>query len=77
MGVALLMGGVIAQQPAIGAVGFIVMLACTLWGMSGWRRVAGGGAETGATAEPKQRRQRPGMMNRFEERWRRRQEGDH
>ncbi|RNL86432.1 DUF3040 domain-containing protein [Halostreptopolyspora alba] len=75
VGVALLMGGVIAQQILIGVAGFIVMLACTLWGMSGYRRVASGGAA--ASAAPKtQRRQRPGVMERFEERWRRRQEGD-
>ncbi|MBB4930935.1 hypothetical protein F4561_001755 [Lipingzhangella halophila] len=78
VGVALLMGGVIAQQVAVGVIGFIVMLACTLWGMSGYRRVAnGGGAETKAAPERGQRRQRPGVMDRFEERWRRRQEGDH
>ncbi|MFC7330260.1 DUF3040 domain-containing protein [Marinactinospora rubrisoli] len=79
LGVCLLMGGVIAKAPAIGAIGFIVMLACTLWGLSGWRRVVGSSPDAGGggTPQPRQRRQqRPGMMNRFEERWRRRQEGD-
>ncbi|RCV56701.1 DUF3040 domain-containing protein [Marinitenerispora sediminis] len=78
LGVCLLMGGVIAKAPAVGAIGFIVMLACTLWGLSGWRRVAGSSpGETAGTPQPRQRRQqRPGMMDRFEERWRRRQEGD-
>ncbi|MFC4561455.1 DUF3040 domain-containing protein [Nocardiopsis mangrovi] len=79
IGVALLMGGAVFQQVAIGVIGFLVMLACLLWGLSAWRRVVGGGGEAAApaTAEPKQRRQqRQGLMNRFEERWRRRQEGD-
>lgn len=78
VGVALLMGGVIAKNLIgilIGVVGFIVMLACTLWGMSGYRKAASGGAATSA-APKAQRRQRPGVMERFEERWRRRQEGD-
>ncbi|KIH98661.1 membrane protein [Streptomonospora alba] len=82
VGISLLMGGAILQQVIVGVIGFIVMLACLLWGLNAWRRVAGGGeaaAQPQANdAEPKQRRrqQRPGMMNRFEERWRRRQEGD-
>ncbi|GAB3446892.1 spore wall synthesis complex protein [Streptomonospora sediminis] len=87
VGISLLMGGAIFQQVIVGVIGFIVMLACLLWGLSAWRRVATGGGgeaaaqqphEQGKGAEPKQRRrqQRPGMMHRFEERWRRRQEGD-
>ncbi|MBB6172463.1 hypothetical protein HNR23_002523 [Nocardiopsis mwathae] len=78
LGVSLLMAGVIFKQPAISAVGFIIMLSCTLWGLSGWRRVVGGAEGTAAPVEGKQpRAERRGMMNRFEERWRRRQEGDH
>ncbi|GAA3743027.1 DUF3040 domain-containing protein [Salinactinospora qingdaonensis] len=82
LGVCLLMGGVIVQQPAIGAIGFLVMLACTLWGLSGWRRASGTApADTAASPQSKSKgrkrnQQRPGMMNRFEERWRRRQEGE-
>lgn len=82
VGISLLMGGAILQQVIVGVIGFIVMLACLLWGLNAWRRVAGGGeaaAQPQANdVEPKQRRrqQRPGMMHRFEERWRRRQEGD-
>ncbi|GAA4906020.1 DUF3040 domain-containing protein [Streptomonospora salina] len=82
VGISLLMGGMILQQVIVGVIGFIVMLACLLWGLNAWRRVAVGGEAAAQSqtkgAEPKQRRrqQRPGMMNRFEERWRRRQEGD-
>ncbi|CAM3770986.1 spore wall synthesis complex protein [Nocardiopsis rhodophaea] len=78
LGVSLLMAGVIFKQPAISAVGFLIMLSCTLWGLSGWRRVVGGAEGAAAPAEGKQPRpERRGMMDRFEERWRRRQEGDH
>ncbi|TQN31994.1 DUF3040 family protein [Haloactinospora alba] len=79
LGIILLMAGVFLQQPVVSIIGFVAMLACALWGMSGWRRAAGGGGteKTAAASRPKQRRQqRPGMMQRFEERWRRRQEGD-
>jgi len=88
VGIGLLMGGAVFQQVIVGVIGFIVMLACLLWGLSAWRRVAGGSGEAAEQQEPqgkgpkqapesKQRRrqQRPGMMHRFEERWRRRQEG--
>ncbi|WP_285756856.1 DUF3040 domain-containing protein [Nocardiopsis ansamitocini] len=84
LGIFLLLGGLItaSEQPwtvGVSIVGFIVMLASVLWGLSGLRGAAGGtsGAEGEQAAQPKQRRQqRPGMMNRFEERWRRRQEGE-
>lgn len=79
VGVALLLGGVIANNPigyGIGTFGFVVMLVCALGGLTAWRRMQGGGAAETAAPEPKQRPQRPGMMDRFEERWRRRQEGD-
>ncbi len=83
IGVILLMTGLMLQstvaQVAISVLGFLTMLLCFLWGANAWRKAAGGGAETVAVAEPKQKRRgqgRPGMMNRFEERWRRRQEGE-
>lgn len=84
-GVVLLLAGLLISNPVmqvlISVLGFIVMLACFLWGANAWRKAAGGGGEAAAAAaEPRQRRKgggsRPGMMNRFEERWRRRQEGN-
>ncbi|WP_039820710.1 MULTISPECIES: DUF3040 domain-containing protein [Nocardiopsis] len=78
LGIAVLMGGMVLQQPVVGALGFLIMLACALWGLSGWRK-GSGGSEGGAASAPKAkqpRQQKPGMMHRFEERWRRRQEGD-
>jgi len=73
-GIGLLLGGMVFQTVLVSVVGFIIMLVCALWGLSGWRRAAGSSA-IGADREAK-RRQRPGMMDRFEERWRRRQEGE-
>ncbi|MDA2808596.1 DUF3040 domain-containing protein [Nocardiopsis suaedae] len=81
LGIAVLMGGMILQQPAVGALGFLIMLACALWGLSGWRKGSGGNESGGSAPQGQQqakqaRQQKPGMMHRFEERWRRRQEGD-
>ncbi|WP_026127893.1 DUF3040 domain-containing protein [Nocardiopsis lucentensis] len=83
IGVVLLLAGLLIGNPVmqvlISVLGFIVMLACFLWGANAWRKAAGGGAEAAVpAADTKQKRKgtRPGMMHRFEERWRRRQEGE-
>ena len=62
--------------------GFIVMLLSAIWVLASWRRMAGGTANTGrrngdARRPRGSRGRRPStMMERFDERWRRRQEGD-
>ncbi|GAB3491548.1 DUF3040 domain-containing protein [Nocardiopsis coralliicola] len=79
VGICVLMSGMILQQPVVGALGFVIMLACALLGLSGWRKGSGGGraaASEKPAGKQQKKEQRPGMMNRFEERWRRRQEGD-
>ncbi|MEU3016025.1 MULTISPECIES: DUF3040 domain-containing protein [unclassified Nocardiopsis] len=90
LGMGLLLLGLLLSSPdsslalpvTISVLGFIFMLASFLLGANAWRKSAGGGAEAmlaEAEAEDKHRRRgakRPGMMNRFEERWRRRQEGE-
>jgi hypothetical protein len=63
--------------------GFVVMLLCGVWGLSSWRHMAG--VTLGVAGAPSGRRKRRGrsqggagrarMMERFEERWRRRREG--
>lgn len=63
--------------------GFAVILLCGIWVLSSWRRSSGVtvGGRTSAGAAPgakkKQRRgsRRATVMERFDERWRRRQEG--
>lgn len=47
-GVCLLMAGVISKLVVIGVVGFVVMLACCVWGLSSWKRMAGIGTEKAA-----------------------------
>ena len=85
VGLALLIVGVSVRWP-LGVLGFLVMLASAWWLLSSWR----GGTTPGASAAagptkgrgPKQSKgAKPAkgpkpVMDRFEERWRRRREGD-
>jgi hypothetical protein len=84
LGVGLLLGGVISQYIWIGVAGFVVMLVCSMLALSSWRHISGMSAAFGIArpmATSRRRNQgrgrapRPGMMERLEERWRRRQEG--
>jgi len=94
LGVGLLLGGVISRYIWLVAAGVIVMLVCSVWGLTSWRHISGMSATAPfGAARPKRkgrvRRSRAerraagrpprgapqGMMERFEERWRRRQEG--
>jgi Protein of unknown function (DUF3040) len=89
LGVGLLLGGVISQYIWVGVAGFVVMLVCSMWALASWRHISGMSAAAFGPARPKgasrrrRRRQQgrsadrvpgPGMMERLEERWRRRQE---
>jgi hypothetical protein len=88
LGVGLLVAGVIIKYIPMGVAGFLVMLTCALWALTSWRHMSGLGPR--GTSEPKRRsrgrgrsrsrgRSQPtgqGFMERLEERWRRRQEGD-
>ena len=64
--------------------GFVVLLLCGIWALSSWRHMAGVTlGVVGADGTRRKRRRadrgkanRSPMMERFEERWRRRQEGD-
>ena len=63
--------------------GFVVMLLCGIWALSNWRQMSGVtlsvvGAPGSRNARRRRNRGQVGrtpMMERFEERWRRRQEG--
>src|SRR5215472_11355244 len=73
------LAGVVIKYIWIGVAGFVVMLACSMWALTSYRHMTG--ATTGrGPARPKERRSRraagTGMMERLEERWRRRQERD-
>ena len=64
--------------------GFVVMLLSAIWALSSWRHIAGVALGVGRRGENGERRARGKkrrashqgtMMERFDERWRRRQEG--
>ncbi|MCY0942751.1 MULTISPECIES: DUF3040 domain-containing protein [Streptomyces] len=79
VGIALLMTGVIWQDVLwISVVGFLVMLACTVLVVTGWRKAPKPGEQpvSGSTdgSAHGQNRQRRSMMTRIEERWQRRRD---
>jgi Protein of unknown function (DUF3040) len=79
LGVGMLVAGVVTKYIWIGVAGFVVMLACSMWALTSYRHMTGVATGRGA-AKPKDRRASHaaggGMMERLEERWRRRQERD-
>jgi len=89
IGVGLLLAGVVINVIPVAVAGFVVMLACSLWAVTSYRRMTGTATGRAAVKDrgPGSRRhaargRRPGqqagsgLMGRLEERWRRRQQGD-
>ena len=89
IGVGLLLAGVVINVIPIAVAGFVVMLACSLWAVTSYRRMTGtttGRAPAQAKGSGNKRRAAKdrragkqagsGLMGRLEERWRRRQERD-
>lgn len=87
VGIALLMGGMVAQQVWLSVVGFLIMLSCAVLAVTGWKKVP---VRTDQQGEPTdedaeavlrhpQGKQRRSVMNRIEQRWQRRRgdERDH
>ena len=88
LGVCVLMGGLIVHNAGpvtiiISVAGFLLMMACSVWGLQSWKRMTGIGTEADLRS-PRPARARAkgtggtggGFMNRLEERWRRRTEGE-
>ena len=88
IGVGLLLAGVVINVIPVAVAGFVVMLACSLWAVTSYRRMTGlttGRATAQARRSGKERRGAKGgragkqagsgLMGRLEERWRRRQQG--
>jgi len=88
IGAGLLAAGVVINVVLIAVAGFVVMLACSLWAVTSYRRMTGittRRAPAQARGSGKERRAAKGRraakqagsgpMGRLEERWRRRQEG--
>ena len=87
IGVGLLLAGVVINVIVIAAGGFVVMLVCSLWAVTSYRRMtdittgrvsARAAREDRRAATDRRAGQQPGsgLMERLEERWRRRQAGD-
>ena len=74
VGLGILVAGLVTQvfYLAVGVAGFFVMLVSALLGISAWRRLAGArpGHKAATPSLP-----RPSVMERLEERWRRRRDG--
>ena len=88
-GVGLLLAGVVINVIPIAVAGFVVMLACSLWAVTSYRRMTGiatgrvpatdrasGRERRAATGRRAGKQAGSGLMERLEERWRRRQAGD-
>jgi hypothetical protein len=87
IGVGLLVAGVATKEPWMGVAGFVVMLLCSMWALTSYRHMAGitagrglakdrrsGKAGKAAKGAKGVKTAKQPMMERFEERWRRRQE---
>lgn len=85
LGAGMVAAGVVLPIVWLAVGGFVVMLVCGIWALNSWRHMAGvalGVAGRGPAAPRRKRRKNRGkagnggMMERLDERWRRRQEGD-
>jgi Protein of unknown function (DUF3040) len=83
LGVGLLLAGVVIKYIPMGVAGFLVMLTCAMWALTSWRHMTGATPRRGPAPAPARSKRRSrdrdtgqGFMERLEERWRRRQEGD-
>ena len=85
VGAGMVAAGVVLPLLWLAVSGFILMLLCSIWAMNSWRHMAGVTLGVAGRAPASQRRSRRknrgkanrgAMMERLDERWRRRQEGD-
>jgi Protein of unknown function (DUF3040) len=81
IGVGLLVAGLLLKQYQwLAVVGFVVMVLSSIWAIASYRRMVG--VLTTERKRKRRRKQAPrpaassGLMERIEERWRRRQEGN-
>jgi hypothetical protein len=86
VGAGMVAAGVILPLVWLAVGGFAVMLVCGIWALNSWRHMSGVALGVAGRGTAGQRRRRPkknrgsgnrsAMMERLDERWRRRQEGD-
>jgi hypothetical protein len=85
VGAGMVAAGLVLSHIYLAVGGFAVLLLCAVWALGSWRHMAGvtiGGRRSSESGEPrrsggkKKRRgsRRASIMERFDERWRRRQE---
>ena len=79
LGIVLLMTGMMVQQIWVSVIGFLAMLGGALLAVTGWRRgpataTAGEGGAGTPGRDQAPRRRKAKVMNRIEDRWRRRRE---
>ncbi len=88
-GVGLLLAGVVINVILIAVAGFVIMLTCSMWAVTSYRRRTGsttgrvrakdrrsGKKRRAANDRRSGKRAGSGLMERLEQRWRRRQQGD-
>jgi DUF3040 family protein len=85
IGIGLLAAGAVTHRVYLGAAGVVMVLLSLVWAVTSWRRYVAAARPARSPAETKTAKgtkRRPGqtrwarMMERMEERWRRRQEGN-
>jgi hypothetical protein len=75
VGIVLLVYGVVSKLPLLGVFGFVVMLGSLAFWMQSYRRGQSGDLRAvGGTASRRTRMRRSSIVDRLEERWRRRPE---
>jgi hypothetical protein len=84
VGAGMVAAGVVLPLVWLAVGGFVLMLLCGIWALSSWRHMAGAPGVPGRGSAGKRRESRRknrgkagrgAMMERLDERWRRRQEG--
>ena len=73
----MLLGGVISKYIWVAVAGFVVMLACAMWALNSYRHMNGTAVGKGQPRQKDRKNAKSAkvsMMERLEERWRRRQE---
>jgi hypothetical protein len=85
VGAGMVAAGVVLPLVWLAVGGFVVMLLCGIWALNSWRHMAGASLSVAGHGSAGKRRggrkkrgkaNRGAMMERLDERWRRRQEGD-
>jgi hypothetical protein len=77
VGVAVLVTGVFVQQPIVGILGFVVMFAGVLVAIAPGKRVSLDDAAPASRTAKAGRGRQAGFMDRMNDRWDKRQDGEH